>query len=121
MNRLSNQKRAVILSCLVEGNSIRATSRMTGAAKRTVLKLLADVGAACVEYQNKTLRGLPCRHIQADEIWSFCHAKAKNVPAEKKASGATGTCGRGRRCGPTASWFRRGWSLPATGTRRPPS
>jgi len=84
MNKLSTNERAKILGCLVEGNSIRATCRMTGAAKGTVLKLLADTGKACSEYQDKTLRNLPCKRIQCDEIWSFCYAKAKNVPKEKK-------------------------------------
>ena len=84
MNRLSIERRAQILSCLVEGNSIRATCRITGAAKNTVVKLLSDVGKACAEYQNRTLRNLPCNRIQCDEIWSFCYAKEKNVPTEHK-------------------------------------
>jgi len=57
---------------------------MTGVAKGTVLKLLADVGKACSKYQDKTLRNLPCKRIQSDEIWSFCYAKEKNVPDDKK-------------------------------------
>jgi len=82
MNRLSTEKRARIISCLVEGNSIRATVRMTGAAKNTVSKLLVDLGQACREYQDKTLVNLPCKRLQCDEIWSFCYAKQKNVPEE---------------------------------------
>ena len=84
MNRLDINKRAQILSCLVEGNSIRATSRMTDAAKNTVVKLLCDIGSACAEYQNKTLRDLSCKRVQCDEIWSFCYAKQKNVPQNKQ-------------------------------------
>ena len=84
MNRLDIKKQAQIISALVEGNSIRATCRMTGAAKGTVLKLLADVGQACAEYQDKTLTNLPCKRVQCDEIWSFCYAKDKNVPEDKK-------------------------------------
>jgi IS1 family transposase len=84
MNRLSLDDRARILSALVEGNSIRATCRMTGAAKGTVLKLLADVGDACGAFLDETMRGLRCRRIQADEIWSFCSAKQANVPKEKR-------------------------------------
>jgi len=57
---------------------------MTGAAKGTVLKLLADVGQACAEYQDKTLKNLPCKRVQCDEIWSFCYAKDKNVPEDKQ-------------------------------------
>ncbi|MDH5638218.1 MAG: IS1 family transposase [Nitrospinota bacterium] len=84
MNRLSVKKRAQILSCLVEGNSIRSTVRITGAAKNTIVKLLADVGSACSIYQSEHLVNLPCKNIQVDEIWSFCYAKSKNVPADKK-------------------------------------
>ncbi len=84
MNRLSIERRAQILGCLVEGNSVRATCRITGAAKNTVVKLLVDVGMACAEYQNQTLRNLSCKRIQCDEIWSFCYAKKKNVPPELK-------------------------------------
>lgn len=84
MNRLSVERRAQILSMLVEGNSLRATSRMAGCSINTVSKLLADVGAACSEFQDRTLRDLPCKVIECDEIWSFCYAKAKNVPEEHK-------------------------------------
>jgi IS1 family transposase len=82
MNRLSTEKRAQIIGCLVEGMSIRATVRVTGAAKNTVTKLLADLGEAASAYMNEKLVELPCRVIEADEIWSFCHAKARNVPAD---------------------------------------
>jgi IS1 family transposase len=84
MNKLSTQKRAQIIACLVEGNSIRATVRMTGAAKNTIVKLLVDLGTACAEYQNKALVNLPCKRVQVDEIWSFCYSKAKNVPEDKR-------------------------------------
>ena len=84
MNKLSLEKRVQILRCLVEGNSIRATVRITGAAKNTVTKLLVDIGKACTEYQDRILVGLSCTKIQCDEIWAFCYAKAKNVPEEKR-------------------------------------
>ncbi len=84
MNKMSTKRRAQVLRALVEGNSIRGTVRITGAAKNTVAKLLADVGAACLDYQDKTLTGLTCERIQCDEIWSFCYSKDKNVPADKK-------------------------------------
>ncbi len=83
MNRLDNMKRVQVVRCLVEGNSIRATVRMTGVAKNTVAKLLVDLGTACAEYQDAHLRNLPCRRIQCDEIWSFVGAKQKNVPEDK--------------------------------------
>ena len=84
MNKLSPERRAQVISALVEGNSIRATCRMTGTAKGTVLKLLADVGEVCRDYQDKHVRKLTSRRIQCDEIWAFCHSKEKNVPEEKK-------------------------------------
>jgi IS1 family transposase len=86
MNRLSTEKRAQIIGCLVEGNSIRATVRMTGAAKNTIVKLLADLGEACVEYQDGVLQGLPCKVVEVDEIWSFCYAKQKNVAEQFKGT-----------------------------------
>src|SRR3990172_8086079 len=84
MNKLSPERRAQVISALVECNSIRATCRMTGAAKGTVLKLLADVGEVCRDYQDKHVRKLTTRRVQCDEIWAFCHSKEKNVPEEKK-------------------------------------
>jgi IS1 family transposase len=84
MNKLSPKRRAQVIRALVEGNSIRATCRMTGVAKNTVVKLLADIGQVCDEYQDENLRDLYCRRVQCDEIWSFCYAKAKNVPDEHK-------------------------------------
>ncbi len=65
---------------LTEGNSLRAASRLADVSINTVTKLLVDVGVACEQYQDKALRNLPCKRIQCDEIWSFCYAKAKNVP-----------------------------------------
>ena len=79
MNRLDNAKRAQVIAALVEGNSIRATVRMTGVAKNTIAKLLIELGAVCSEYLNRTLVNLPCKRVQCDEIWSFIGAKQKNV------------------------------------------
>ena len=84
MNTLKPEKQKQVLAALVEGNSIRATCRMTSTAKGTVLKLLAQIGKECAEYQNKTLRNLSCKRLQVDEIWAFCYAKDKNVPKNKK-------------------------------------
>jgi hypothetical protein len=84
MNKLSTEKRAQIIGCLVEGMSIRATVRITGAAKNTITKLLADLGTACADYQDQTFRDLSCKRFECDEIWSFCYAKKKNVPDEFK-------------------------------------
>lgn len=83
MNKLNTAKRVAILSALVEGNSLRSTQRMTGVSINTVTKLLVDAGEACARYQHETLRNLPCKRIQCDEIWNFCYAKQKNVPPDK--------------------------------------
>ena len=80
MNRLTRKKRVQVLGALVEGNSIRSTVRMTGAAKNTVVKLLRDAGRACEQYQNKVMVNLPCRRIQVDEIWSFYFVPQKLPP-----------------------------------------
>jgi IS1 family transposase len=82
MNRLSPAKRSQVVAALVEGVSVRATCRMTGVAKGTVLKLVVDLGEACERYQDETLRGLKCRRIQCDELWQFVYAKSRNVPEE---------------------------------------
>ena len=90
MNKLSTAKRVQILSALVEGNSLRSTTRMVGCSINTVTKLLVDLGCACAKYQDAALRNLPCRRIQCDEIWSFCHSKAKNVPLDKQGQFGVG-------------------------------
>jgi IS1 family transposase len=90
MNRLSTAKRTQVVAALVEGVSIRATCRMTGVAKGTVLSLLVDLGAACESYQDRTLRNLKCKRIQCDELWQFIYAKAKNVPEEMKGAFGVG-------------------------------
>src|ERR1700674_359989 len=84
MNKLTNERRAKVVRCLVEGNSIRATVRMTGVAKNTITKLLVDLGEACAEHHMATVVEVPSRRIQCDEIWSFCHSKQKNVPADRR-------------------------------------
>ncbi len=87
MNKLSTAERARIVACMVEGNSLRATCRMTGFAKKTVSKLLVDMGTACSAYQDRVFRNLPCKRIQCDEIWAFVGAKEKNASAEQKEKG----------------------------------
>jgi IS1 family transposase len=80
MNRLDVNERAAIIRCLVEGNSIRSTARMTGAARNTITTLLVNLGTAVSDFQDRTIRNLQSTRIECDEIWSFCYAKAKNVP-----------------------------------------
>lgn len=86
MNRLSLADRAQILALLVEGNSMRAVTRITGKSINTVTKLLVDVGTACSRFQHDNLKNLPCKRVQCDEIWAFCGMKEKNVPPEHKGT-----------------------------------
>jgi hypothetical protein len=72
---------------MVEGNSLRSISRMTGVSLVTILKLLADLGNVCAEYHNTLIRNVHAGRVECDEIWNYCYAKAKNVPAEKKVYG----------------------------------
>lgn len=88
MNRLSVKERAQIVAALVEGNSIRSTCRMTGAAKGTTLKLLADIGKVCAKYHDEHVRNIRSKRVQCDEIWSFCYGKDKNISDEQKKEGA---------------------------------
>ena len=83
-NVLSNADRTAVVSALVEGCSIRATARMTGVARNTVTKLLLDLAKVCAAYSNDKLVNLPCKRLQVDDIWEFCYAKEKNVPADLK-------------------------------------
>ncbi len=85
MNKLSIDRRCRVVAALVEGNSIRATARMTGVSKPTILKLILDLGRVCAEYQDATLRDLRCRRLECDEIWQFVYAKQKNVEKAKRA------------------------------------
>ena len=100
MNRLNKNQQTKIIAAPVEGNSLRATVRMCDVSFNTALKLVPEIGRACMEYQDKALRNLTCKRIECDEIWSFCYAKDKN---------ALVTCGRGLRL-----------ILPGEGTIPPP-
>src|ERR1017187_10796719 len=79
MNRLTSEQRAKVISCLIEGNSVRSSVRITGVAKKTVMRLVFEVGTFCAEYQNRVFQNLLCERMQVDECWSFCYAKQKNV------------------------------------------
>ena len=82
MNRLSIEARGQVISCLVEGMSIGIAVGVTGVSKNTIVKLLIDVGVACSQYLDRTLRSLPCKVIECDEIWSFGYPRTKNVPVK---------------------------------------
>lgn len=83
-------KKVAVISALVEGCSVRSTSRMTGVAKGTILRLLVEVGTACAAFHDSAARRITARRVQVDEIWSFCYAKQKNVTpdiAEQRVAG----------------------------------
>jgi len=82
MNKLTTDERKQVVSALVEGNSLRSITRMTGVHRTTIMKLLCVLGRVCSDYQDKTFRNLGCRRIQCDEIWSFVYAKEKNCTRE---------------------------------------
>jgi hypothetical protein len=84
MNTLDKTKQAQLISVLVEGNSLRATARICDVAFNTVLKFIPQIGMACDHFQDTAFHNLTCKRIQCDEIWSFCYAKEKNVPKDKK-------------------------------------
>jgi IS1 family transposase len=90
VNKLPVEKRVQILSMLVEGSSMRSISRVTNVSVNTVNKLLIDAGTVCAEYHDKTVRNLPCKKVQCDEIWSFIYAKQKNVERAKAAPEGSG-------------------------------
>ncbi len=85
MNKLPLAKRVLILSMLVEGSSMRSISRVADVSINTVSALLVDAGKACAAHHDATVRGVRAKRIQADEIWSFCYAKEKNVATAKAA------------------------------------
>ena len=78
MSKLTKPKRAEVLRCLIEGNSVLSTSRITGVAKNTILDYLSEAGEACAEFQDKAMMSLPCKELQLDEVWSFVGCKEKN-------------------------------------------
>jgi IS1 family transposase len=83
MNKLSVDKKVAVVTALVEGCSVRSTSRLTGAAKGTIPRILEEVGTACAAFQDAVIRNVKAERVQVDEIWSFVGCKQKNVTVEK--------------------------------------
>lgn len=90
MNKLDRAKRIQVLNLLCEGMSMRAASRVAGVSYNTVCSLLAEAGPACEAFHDKTMRDVPTRRVECDEVWSFCYAKAKNVASAKAAPDMAG-------------------------------
>src|SRR5206468_12622876 len=87
MNKLTTSERAQVLRCLVDGNSIRATERITGVTKKAITRLLVEIGEVCRQYQDEHFRDLTSKRLQLDEIWSFCGSKEKEHKERKESSG----------------------------------
>lgn len=87
---MNMEEKVRVVACLVEGNSLRSTVRMTGIHRTTIQKLLVELGAACSVYQDKVMRNLKCRRLQCDEIWAFVGCKEKNATPEAKAKNGWG-------------------------------
>ncbi len=79
MNRLSLARRTNVINCLVEGNSIRSTERMTGTHRDTIMRLLVQVGEGCASLMDSEMHDLPCRRLQVDEIWTYVQKKQRWV------------------------------------------
>ena len=109
MNRLDSTTRAQIINCLIEGCSVRSTVRLSGAAKKTVMRVLVEVGAVCAHYQDHAFHHLKSARIQVDELWAFCYCKEKTVTPEiaAKVQGA-GNTGCGSQSMPIANVFLAG-------------
>jgi IS1 family transposase len=91
MNKPSHEQRCAVLKCLVDGCSIRATTRITGVSKNAIQRLTIAVGEACLNYSDKALRRIKSRRVQVDEVWCFCYAKDKNLPEEMRGEPGVGS------------------------------
>ncbi|HTM53728.1 MAG TPA: hypothetical protein VL175_06840, partial [Pirellulales bacterium] len=91
MKQLTQEQRVAVVRCLVEGNSIRSTVRITGVALNTIQKLTRELGEAVLAYQDHALRNLTCKRVQLDEVWNFCYAKDKNLPDEMRGEPGVGS------------------------------
>jgi len=91
MNTLTHEKRCAVIRCLVDGCSIRATTRITGVAKNTIQKLTRELGEAVLQYHDNVVRGVKSQRVQCDEIWCFCYAKEKNLPDEMRGQPGVGS------------------------------
>ncbi|MBC7818648.1 MAG: DDE-type integrase/transposase/recombinase [Planctomycetaceae bacterium] len=91
MKQLTRDQRCAIIRCLVDGVSIRATTRITGFAKGTIQKLTIDLGEACMKYHEENVRNVNSKRLEVDEIWNFCYAKDKNVPDSMRGQEGVGS------------------------------
>jgi IS1 family transposase len=92
MNKLDTAKRIQILQMLCEGSSMNSVARVADVSANTVAKLLMEAGSACEAFHDLTVRNVHSKRVQCDEIWSFVHAKQKNVAKAKAAPEGAGDC-----------------------------
>src|SRR3984957_19610813 len=90
MNKLPFEKRQQILHLLVEGAGVNAASRLTGASKVTVLRLLEQAGQACMAHHDRAVRGVNAQRVECDEIWAFNYCKRANLAKAKAAPEGAG-------------------------------
>jgi IS1 family transposase len=83
-NILSAEKKIMVLSALVEGNSICSIVRMTGVNKRTILRILCECGATAKEVLNREMVNLNVRRLQVDEIWTYVAKKQKQLKSHEQ-------------------------------------
>jgi IS1 family transposase len=79
MNRVPLTRRVQVINCLVEGNSIRSTERLTGTHRDTICRLLVEVGNGCAKLMDEQMRELRCRRIEVDEIWAYVGKKQRHM------------------------------------------
>jgi IS1 family transposase len=85
-NVLNTDKQIAIVSALAEGSSIRSIERMTGVHRDTIMRLGVRIGQGCTSLMDETMRDLPCKRLELDEIWGFVGKKEKHVKPEDDSS-----------------------------------
>ena len=85
-NILSAEKQEAAIRCLMEGSSLRSTERMIGVHRDTIMRLVERVGAGCEVLMDETMRNLPCKNVEVDEIWGFVAKKQRHLRRTDDAS-----------------------------------
>src|ERR1700761_7540894 len=88
--RLSAEKVAMILHCLVEGNSVRGTARLCDVEKRTVLNILKLAGERCERLLTEQIHNVPVRDLELDEVWTYVGCKQRRVTVQRLERGMMG-------------------------------
>src|SRR5436305_3008862 len=81
--RLPVDRAVTVLHLLCEGSAVRAVERVTGTDKKTILRLLVQVGEGCERMLAETVKAVPVQDVQADELWTYIRAKAGTVSRKK--------------------------------------